>query len=83
VGTPITVDDNRIGWRPLESSWMLLYDNNFPGGISRVLRTDESKCSRPEDGDVLSHTHSGGVSAARAPRDQQAPLCGMASWVSK
>jgi hypothetical protein len=31
VGTPITVDDNRIGWRPLESSWMLLYDNNFPG----------------------------------------------------
>jgi len=22
VGTPITVDDNRIGWRLLESSWM-------------------------------------------------------------
>ena len=33
--------------------------------------------------DVLSHTHSGGVSAARAARDQQAPLCGMASWISK
>jgi hypothetical protein len=31
VGTPITVDVKRIGRRPLESSWILLYDNNFTG----------------------------------------------------
>ena len=78
-----TDDNNRIGWRSLESSWMLLYDNNFSSRISRVLRTNESKCSRPEDSDVLSDTHSGGVHAAKGARDQQAPLCGMASWVSK
>jgi hypothetical protein len=48
VGTPITVDVERIGWRPLESSWTLLYDNNFTGWISRVLRTNESKCNRPK-----------------------------------
>ena len=83
VGTPITVDVKRIGWRPLESSWTLLYDNNFPGRISRVLRTNESKCNRPEHSDALSDTHSGGVSPARGASDQQAPLCGMASWVSK
>jgi hypothetical protein len=52
-----TDDNNRIGWRSLESSWMLLYNNNFPSRISRVLRTNESKCSRPEDSDVLSDTH--------------------------
>ena len=52
-----TDDNNRIGWRSLESSWMLLYDNNFSSRISRVLRTNESKCSRPEDSDVLSDTH--------------------------
>jgi hypothetical protein len=52
-----TDDNNRIGWRSLESSWMLLYDNNFSSRISRVLRTNESKCSRPEDIDVLSDTH--------------------------
>ena len=52
-----TDDNNRIGWRSLESSWMLLYDNNVSSRISRVLRTNESKCSRPEDSDVLSDTH--------------------------
>ncbi len=36
VGTPITVEVKGIGWRPLESSWMLLYDNNFTGWISAV-----------------------------------------------
>ena len=57
AGTPIKVEVKGIGWRPLESSWMLLYNNNFPSRISRVLRTNESKCSRPEDSDVLSDTH--------------------------
>jgi len=83
VGTPIRVDDDRIGWRPLEISWILLYDNNFPAGYRAWLRTDESKCNRLEDSEVFGDTHSGGVSAARGASDQQAPLCGMASWISK
>jgi hypothetical protein len=33
AGTPITVNVKGIGRRPLESSWMLLYDNHFTGWI--------------------------------------------------
>jgi hypothetical protein len=35
-GTPITFDIKGIGWRELENSWMLVYDNNFTGWISSV-----------------------------------------------
>src|ERR1700680_663992 len=42
--------------------------------IARVLRTNESKCNRPEDSDVLSDTHSGRVSAARGARDEPRQL---------
>ena len=35
-GTPITVEVKGMGWRPLENSWTLLYDNNFTGWISAV-----------------------------------------------
>src|ERR1700730_9480743 len=41
---------------------------------ARVLRTNESKCNRPEDSDVLSDTHSGRVSAARGARDEPRQL---------
>jgi hypothetical protein len=36
VGTPINIDLNSVGWRPLENSWMVLYDNKFTGWISSV-----------------------------------------------
>src|ERR1700731_5483950 len=42
--------------------------------IARVLRTNESKCNRPEDSDVLRDTHSGRVSAARGARDEPRQL---------
>ena len=32
VGTPINVEVKGIGWRPLETSWTLLYENHFPAG---------------------------------------------------
>jgi hypothetical protein len=36
VGTPISIDLNGVGWRPLENSWMVLYDNRFTGWASSV-----------------------------------------------
>jgi hypothetical protein len=36
VGTPIAIDLNGVGWRPLENSWMVLYDNRFTGWMSSV-----------------------------------------------
>jgi hypothetical protein len=50
VGTPITVEVKGIGWRPLESSWMLLYDNNFTGWISAVTTAGSTKLTIPAGG---------------------------------
>ena len=50
VGTPITVEVKGIGWRPLESSWLLLYDNNFTGWISAVTTTGSATFTIPASG---------------------------------
>jgi hypothetical protein len=50
VGTPITVAVKGIGWRPLENSWMLLYDNNFTGWISAVTTAGAAKFTIPASG---------------------------------
>ena len=51
VGTPIKVEVKGIGWRPLESSWTLLYDNNFTGWISAVTTAGSATSPfRPVDG---------------------------------
>jgi hypothetical protein len=50
VGTPITVEVKSIGWRPLESSWMLLYDNNFTGWISAVTTAGSATFTIPASG---------------------------------
>jgi len=34
VGTPLPVEIDGIGWRELEDSWVLLYDNRYTGWIS-------------------------------------------------
>jgi hypothetical protein len=36
VGTPIAIEVQGIGWRELEGSWVLLYDNKFTGFMSAV-----------------------------------------------
>ncbi len=36
VGTSINIDAQGIGWRPLENSWEVIYDNKFTGWISSV-----------------------------------------------
>ncbi len=50
VGTPIMVEVKGIGWRPLENSWMLLYDNNFTGWISAVTTAGAAKFTIPASG---------------------------------
>jgi hypothetical protein len=50
VGTPITVEVKGIGWRPLESSWMLLYDNHFTGWISAVTTAGSATFTIPAAG---------------------------------
>jgi hypothetical protein len=50
VGTPITVEVKGIGWRPLESSWMLLYDNHFTGWISAVTTAGAARFTIPATG---------------------------------
>jgi hypothetical protein len=50
VGTPIKVEIKGIGWRPLESSWMLLYDNNFTGWVSAVTTAGSATFTIPASG---------------------------------
>jgi hypothetical protein len=50
VGTPITVEVKGIGWRPLENSWTLLYDNSFSGWISAVTTSGSAKFTIPASG---------------------------------
>ena len=50
VGTPITVEVKGVGWRPLENSWLLLYDNNFTGWISAVTTAGSASLTIPATG---------------------------------
>lgn len=55
VGTPITVDVKGIGWRYLQNSWMLLYDNNSTGWVSSVTTGGSAKFTIPATGNVGTH----------------------------
>ncbi len=55
LGTPITVDVKGIGYRPLFSSWELLYDNNFTGWFSAVTTHGSAKFTVPATGHVGDH----------------------------
>jgi hypothetical protein len=50
VGTPITVDVKGIGWKYLQNSWMLLYDNNFTGWMSSVTTGGSARFTIPATG---------------------------------
>ncbi len=55
VGTPIAVEIHGIGWRELESSWLLRYDNDFTGWVSSITQTGVAKFSIPATGAVGTH----------------------------
>ena len=50
VGTPITVEVKGIGWRNLQNSYVLLYDNSFTGWISTVTTGGSAKFTIPAAG---------------------------------
>ncbi len=50
VGAPITVDIKGIGWRQLQNSWTLLYDNKFTGWISSVTTGGSANFTIPATG---------------------------------
>src|SRR5271167_1090045 len=55
AGTPVTVEVKGIGWRPLENSWTLLYDNNFTGWISAVTTAGSATFTIPASGRPGTH----------------------------
>lgn len=54
-GTPITFDIKGIGWRELENSWMVVYDNNFTGWISSVSTHGSAHFTIPATGPTGTH----------------------------
>jgi hypothetical protein len=50
VGTPITVEVKGVGWRHLQNSYVLLYDNRFTGWISTVTTAGSARFTIPATG---------------------------------
>ena len=50
VGTPITIELNGVGWRALENSWVVLYDNKFTGWMSSVTTGGLARVTIPAAG---------------------------------
>ncbi len=49
-GTPITIEARGIGWRQLQNSWLVSYDNQFTGWISAVTTKGLAKAVIPATG---------------------------------
>jgi hypothetical protein len=50
LGTPIAIEVQGIGWRELEGSWVLLYDNKFTGFLSAVTTGGTARFTIPATG---------------------------------
>ena len=55
LGTPITINLNGVGWRSLENSWMILYDNKFTGWMSSVTTGGVAQAVIPAVGSPGTH----------------------------
>jgi hypothetical protein len=55
IGTPIAIEVQGIGWRELEGSWVLLYDNKFTGFMSAVTTNGTARFTIPATGHVGLH----------------------------
>ncbi len=55
VGTPINVEVRGIGYRDLERSWNVLYDNRFTGWASAVTTQGSASFTIPATGHVGHH----------------------------
>src|SRR5689334_1148360 len=78
VGTPIAIEVQGIGWRELEGSWVVLFDNRFTGFISAVTTNGTARFDLPATGHVGLHIveiqHSDFGSPYR--NTQQSPVAG-------
>jgi hypothetical protein len=50
VGTAVPIEVKGIGWRELEGSWVMLYDNRFTGWISTVSTSGSARFTVPAVG---------------------------------
>src|SRR5207244_9119109 len=55
LGTPIAIEVKGIGWRELEGSWVLLYDNKFTGFMSAVTTGGTARFTIPATGHAGLH----------------------------
>lgn len=55
AGTPISVEVTGIGWRELENSWTLVYDNGFTGWVSSVSTGGTARFTVPATGSPGTH----------------------------
>jgi len=55
AGTPIAIEVQGIGWRELEGSWVLLYDNKFTGFVSAVTTGGTARFTIPATGHAGRH----------------------------
>jgi hypothetical protein len=50
LGTPIAIEAKGIGWRELQASWMLLYDNKYTGWMSSITTHGSARATIPAVG---------------------------------
>jgi hypothetical protein len=50
VGTPLPIEVHGIGWRELEDSWVLVYDNKYTGWISATTTFGSAQFTVPATG---------------------------------
>lgn len=55
LGTPIEVTVKGVGWRQLENSWTLVYDNAFTGFLSSVTTQGTARFTIPATGYAGDH----------------------------
>jgi hypothetical protein len=55
VGSPIEIDVKGIGWRELQASWMLLYDNRYTGWLSSITTHGSARAKIPAAGRAGPH----------------------------
>jgi hypothetical protein len=55
AGSPIAIEVQGIGWRELEGSWVVLYDNKFTGFISAVTTGGTARFTIPATGHTGRH----------------------------
>lgn len=55
VGTLITIEARGIGWRQMENSWLVSYDNAFTGWLSSVTTKGIARAVIPATGPVGTH----------------------------